>query len=278
MFIFVGNNPKNKMLFIQKPQRIICLTEEGTELLYAAGLQDRLVGISGFTYRPPQARKEKPKICTFLDAKFDEIDQLQPDLIVGYSDLQAPIAKELIERGYPVHIFNHHTLEGIFGYILQFFGLIGEQSIGQKLIDAYQRQLEDLHNRTNQYHKKPNVFFEEWYDPIIAASTWVQELIELLGGEISFPDKKMEKLAKNRILLHEEVVQKNPDILIGSWCGKMFKPEEVKKREEFDRVNAVKNDHLYEIKSELILQPGPAALTEGAKEIFRIIEHFHRSQ
>lgn len=262
------------MQYIQKPRRIICLTEEGTELIYRIGEQDRLVGISGFTYRPPQARKEKPKVCTFLDAKFDLIDELKPDIIIGYSDLQADIAKELIARGHSVHIFNHHSLQGIFDFMHQFFGLIGSWEKGQKLIDELHQNLEKMHLEASKFQHKPKVFFEEWNDPIIAGSRWTQELIEFLGGKICFPKIKNEKLGKNRILLPEQVIDANPDMIIGSWCGKKFKPEQVKQRNGFEKINAVKNDCLYEIKSELILQPGPAALTDGAYAIFELIKSY----
>lgn len=262
------------MYKINNPKRIICLTEEGTELIYAIGEQDRLVGISGFTYRPPEARKEKPKVCTFLDAKYDLIDELKPDIIIGYSDLQADIAQELIKRGHSVHIFNHHTLQGIFDFMHQFFGLIGELNKGEKLIENYQNQLNQIISESKLFTKKPKVFFEEWYDPIMAGSTWTQELIEILGAEVIFPKIKNEKLAKNRILLENQLIDANPDIIIGSWCGKMFKPEQVKNRKGFDKINAVKNNQLYEIKSELILQPGPAALTDGANAIFNIIKNY----
>jgi len=255
------------------PQRIICLTEEGTEILYLIGEQHRLVGISGFTYRPPQARKEKPKVSTFLDAKFDEIIDLKPDLVVGYSDLQADIAAELIKRGINVFIFNHHTVEGILNMIIQFTSLIGCVEKGLELVKNYEAKIEKIKQEVSTYNVQPLVFFEEWDEPIIAGSTWVNELVEIAGGKLAFPELKNKNLAKQRILLHEQVIERNPDVIIGSWCGKMFKPEKVKERIGFENITAIKNNHLFEIKSELILQPGPAALTDGLDEIVKIIQN-----
>lgn len=255
------------------PQRIICLTEEGTELLYLIGEQDRLVGISGFTYRPPEARKEKPKVSTFLDAKFDEIIALKPDLVVGYSDLQADIAAELIRRGINVFIFNHHTVDGILNMIIQFTSLISCQEKGMELVQLYEDKIEKVKIEASKISHQPTVFFEEWDEPIIAGSTWVNELIEIAGGKLAFPELKNKNLAKERILLNEHVIDRNPDVIIGSWCGKMFKPEKVKQRVGFENITAIQNNHLFEIKSELILQPGPAALTDGLDEIVKIIQH-----
>lgn len=255
------------------PQRIICLTEEGTEILYLLGEQHRLVGISGFTYRPPQARKEKPKVSTFLDAKFDEIIDLKPDLVIGYSDLQADIAAELIKRGINVFIFNHFTVDGILKMIVQFTSLIGCLDKGLELVNSYERKIEDIKRESAKIINKPLVFFEEWDEPIIAGSTWVNELVEIAGGELAFPELMNKNLAKDRILLHEQVIERNPDVIIGSWCGKMFKPNKVKERIGFENIKAVRNNHLFEIKSELILQPGPAALTDGLDEIAKIIQN-----
>ncbi|MBS7332117.1 MAG: ABC transporter substrate-binding protein [Weeksellaceae bacterium] len=253
------------------PQRIICLTEEGTEILYSIGEQNRLVGISGFTYRPPQARKEKPKVSTFLDAKFDEIIALKPDLVIGYSDLQADLAAELIRRGIDVYIFNHHTVEGILDMILKFTSLIGCKQKGLKLIDQYNRNLDSANEIGANLDFKPKVHFEEWYEPIMSGSTWVMELIEICGGDLCFPELKKEFHAKNRIVLEDQVLHANPDLIIGSWCGKMFKPEIVKTRVGFSEINAIKNNQLFEIKSEFILQPGAAALSDGLLQLQKII-------
>ena len=251
------------MFIPQYPQRIICLTEEGTELIYAMNQQDRLVGISGFTYRPPQARKEKPKVSTFLDAKFDEILALRPDLVIGYSDMQAEIAAELIRRGIEVYLFNHHTVQGILDFVLKFSALMGNSKEGQILLDQYQRNLAHAFEIGKGLPFSPVVFFEEWDDPIMSGSTWVMELIEICGGTLAIPELKPHFHAKNRIATTEQYIQSNPDLILGSWCGKMFKPEKVKQREGFDQITAVKHHQIFEIKSEIILQPGPAALTDG---------------
>lgn len=254
-------------------QRIICLTEEGTELLYAIHQQHRLIGISGFTYRPPQARKEKPKVSTFLDAKFEEILALQPDLVIGYSDMQADIAAELIRRGIEVYLFNHHTVEGILDFILKFTSLIGQQKEGLNLIEQYNRNLDLAYEEGLKLAFSPVIFFEEWDEPIMSGSTWVMELIEICGGKLAFPEVKNHFHAKNRIVAPEDYIDRNPDLVIGSWCGKMFKPEKVKLRPGFDAINAVKYDQLVEIKSEFILQPGPAALTDGLTKLKNIISN-----
>ena len=265
-------------MFIHRyPQRIVCLTEEGTEILYAIGEQHRLVGISGFTYRPPEARKEKPKVSTFLDAKFEDIIALQPDLVIGYSDLQADIAAELIRRGINVFIFNHHTVEEILNMIVQFTSLIGCQEKGFELIENYQSRIHKIKLEAQNLAYQPTVFFEEWDEPIISGSAWVNDLIEIAGGKLAFPELKNKALAKDRILLDEQVIERNPEIIIGSWCGKMFKPEKVKQRLGFENVKAVQQNHLYEIKSELILQPGPAALTDGLDKIVEIIKNYNSS-
>lgn len=252
-------------------QRIICLTEEGTELLYAINQQHRLVGISGFTYRPPQARKEKPKVSTFLDAKFDEIIALQPDLVIGYSDLQANLATELIRRGIEVYIFNHHTIQGILDFILKFTSLLGNKKEGQVLLEHYQNNLEIAYQKGKHLPFSPTVFFEEWDEPIMSGSTWVMELIEICGGKLAIPELKPHFHAKNRITTLENYIQSNPDLILGSWCGKMFKPEKVKQRKGFDQITAIKHHQVFEIKSELILQPGPAALTDGLTYLKGII-------
>jgi len=256
----------------QYAQRIICLTEEGTELIYAMHQENRLVGISGFTYRPPQARKDKPKVSTFLDAKFDDIVALRPDLVVGYSDMQADLAAELIRRGIEVYIFNHHTVQGILDFVLKFSALIGNKKEGQLLLDQYKRNLEVAYNKGQQLPYSPIVFFEEWDEPIMSGSTWVMELIELCGGKLAMPELKLHFHAKNRITSPEKYMESNPDLILGSWCGKMFKPEKVKQRKGFDQITAVQHHQIFEIKSEIILQPGPAALTDGLTFLQHCIE------
>ncbi len=259
------------------PQRIICLTEEGTEILYAIGEQDRLVGISGFTRRPPRARKEKPKVSNFIDADFDKILKLKPDLVVGYSDLQRDIASELIKNGINVFIFNHRSLNETLSMILQFCSLIGCGEKGNQLVMQYVSNLESASEKANLQPFRPKIFFEEWNDPLITSIQWVSELIEICGGELIFPEMAKKSLGKDRIVNPDWVIEKNPDIIIGSWCGKKFKPEKVKARKGWGEINAVKNNHLYEIKSEIILQPGPACLTDGISAIQNIFKNFFNS-
>lgn len=265
------------MFEAQYPQRIICLTEEGTEILYAINQQHRLVGISGFTRRPPKARKEKPKVSNFIDADFDKILALKPDLVVGYSDLQRDIASELIKNGINVFIFNHRSINETLSMILQFCSLIGYGLEGKELVNKY---ISNLNNalETSKSPFRPKVFFEEWNDPLITSIEWVSELVEICGGDLCFPELAQESLGKDRIINPDAVIEKNPDIIIGSWCGKKFKPEKVKARKGWENISAVKNNHLYEIKSEIILQPGPAALTDGILQMQSIISGYFMAQ
>lgn len=265
------------MFEAQFPQRIICLTEEGTEILYAIGQENRLVGISGFTRRPKRARKEKPIVSTFIDAKFEEILALNPDLVMGYSDLQRDIAAELIKHGINVFIFNHRSINETLSMILQFCSLIGCEKEGYDLVESYRINLESAQKSAEEFPFRPKVFFEEWDDPLISSIEWVSELIEICGGELCFPELAKESLGKDRILNPDLVIEKNPDIIIGSWCGKKFKPEKVKIRPNWNQIKAVQNNQLYEIKSEIILQPGPAALTDGIKEIQKIFQTYFTS-
>ncbi|NLN33164.1 MAG: cobalamin-binding protein [Flavobacteriaceae bacterium] len=258
------------------PQRIICLTEEGTEILYEIGQEHRLVGISGFTRRPKIARKEKPKVSNFIDANFEKILELKPDLVVGYSDLQGEIASELIKNGINVFIFNHRSINETLGMILQFCALIGNEKEGRKLVENYISNLNSAIEFAKNFPYRPKVFFEEWNEPLISSIQWVSELIEICGGELCFPEIADKSLGKDRILDPDLVIERNPDIIIGSWCGKKFKPEKVKARKGWENINAVKNNHLYEIKSEIILQPGPACLTDGIKEIQKVLEKFFK--
>lgn len=259
------------------PQRIICLTEEGTEILYAINQQHRLVGISGFTRRPKHARKEKPKVSNFIDANFDAILELKPDLVVGYSDLQRDIASELIKNGVNVFIFNHRSINETLSMVLQFCSLIGNELEGKKLVETYISNLNNASKESKTFPFRPKVFFEEWNDPLISSIQWVSELVEICGGDLIFPELAKESMAKDRIINPNLVIEKNPDIIIGSWCGKKFKPEKVRDRKGWDGINAVKNNQLYEIKSEIILQPGPACLTDGIKEIQTIFHSYFSS-
>lgn len=261
------------------PQRIVCLTEETTEMLYLLGEQDRIVGISGFTVRPPQARKEKPKVSAFTSAKIDRILELEPDLVLGFSDLQADIAAELIRHGITVHIFNQRSIKEIFSMILTLGAMVGCQDRAQRWLQDIEKKMSAIKQQADAYQVKPRVYFEEWYDPIITGIQWVSELIQIAGGQECFPELSNQSLAKKRIIENPlEVVQRNPDIIIGSWCGRKFRPAHVHEREGWSEVSAVKNNQIFEIKSANILQPGPAALTDGLDQIKTIIDNWHLHQ
>lgn len=258
------------------PKRIVCLTEEPVETLYLLGEQDRIVGISGFTVRPPQARKEKPIVSAFIDANIDKIIALQPDLVIGFSDIQAGIAKELIAKGITVWINNYRTVEGIFNMVVQLGNLVGRSEMAINLVNQFKKEIENVSQSARRKENKPRVYFEEWFDPLISGICWVSELIELAGGIDIYKEKQNASLAKDRIIAdNNEVVVRNPDIIIASWCGKKFKKEKLVSRENWHKINAVKNDFVFEIKSPVILQPGPAAVTQGIKEIAGIIDKWH---
>jgi len=249
---------------IRYPERIVCLTEETTETLYLLGEQDRIVGISGFTVRPPQARKEKPRVSAFTSAKIDAILDLQPDLVLGFSNLQGDIARDLIKAGVEVYVFNHRSVEGILRMVATLGALIGESGKGETLARELAARVNAVRVASAALPRKPRVYFEEWDEPMISGIRWVSELIEVAGGEDCFPELAAQSLAGNRIIADpSEVVRRAPDIILGSWCGKKFQPQQVAARAGWDAIPAVKNGRLFEIKSPLILQPGPAALTDG---------------
>ena len=255
------------------PQRIVCLTEEPTEALYALGEQHRIVGISGFTVRPAQARKEKPKVSAFTSAKIGEILKLKPDLAIGFSDIQADIAAELIRHGVEVWISNHRSVDGILDYVRRLGALVGAAAKASDYADTLQRGLGQIQQRSMALTQRPRVYFEEWDEPPITGIRWVAELIRIAGGDDVFPELAAEPLAKQRILADaDEVVRRAPDIILGSWCGKRFRPEKVAARPGWNAIPAVRDGELHEIKSPLILQPGPAALTDGVREIARIVQ------
>jgi iron complex transport system substrate-binding protein len=255
------------------PRRIVCLTEETTEVLYALGAQDLIVGISGFTVRPPEARKQKVKVSTYLDANIDKIADLKPDLILAWSDLQADICSRLIKQGMDVHCFNHRSVQGILHMIIQLGSMIGMQEKAIEYADSLQYQLDAVQSHALQREKKPLVYFEEWFDPLITGICWVSELIELCGGIDVFAENRHFPDARRRILADMNmVIQKNPDIMIASWCGKGFRREKVLARPGWQNIPFVQNNQMHEIKSAIILQPGPAALTDGAKQISAIFD------
>lgn len=252
------------------PRRIICLTEETTETLYLLGQQDRVVGVSGYTVRPPEARS-KPRVSAFLNARFDKIMELEPDLVLAFSDLQADIAAELIRRGLPVLAFNQRSIGQILEMILTLGRVVGCPEQAESLVRTLEGDLERVRASADRLPRRPRVFFEEWNDPLISGIRWVDELVALGGGECLFPELRAEPLARNRILTPEAVAARDPEIVIGSWCGVRFNPAFLRARSGWAGVSAVVHDHLYEVKSTYILQPGPAALTEGVRQIHRII-------
>jgi iron complex transport system substrate-binding protein len=254
------------------PQRIVCLTEEPTEWLYLLGQSHRIVGISGYTVRPPQARREKPRVSAFLSAKIDKILALRPDCVLGFSDLQADIAAQLIRAGVPVHIFNQRSVEEIFSVLYQLAALVGQADQGLERLAQMRADLQGIRQRGQALKRRPRVYFEEWDDPPISAIRWVSELISIAGGEDIFPELALAPMGKDRIIAdHRRIVEGSPDIIIGSWCGKKFRPEKVADRPGWQAVPAVRTGQLFEIKSADILQPGPAALTDGLSQLHRIM-------
>lgn len=255
------------------PGRIVCLTEEPTEVLYAIGQADRIVGISGYTVRPKQARREKPKVSAFSSAKIDEILALRPDLVIGFSDIQADIAHALIKAGIEVWISNHRSIEGIMSYIRRLAAMVGAVDEGNRLVQSLAERLDRVWLRAQALAKRPKVYFEEWDDPQITAIQWVSELIEIAGGHDVFAELGQQPLAAGRIIRDAaEVPRRAPDIIIGSWCGKKFRPERVAERPGWQDVPAIRHGELHEIKSPIILQPGPAALSDGLEALSNIVE------
>ena len=250
------------------PQRIVCLTEEPTEVLYALGEQDRIVGISGFTVRPPRARREKPKVSAFTSAKIDAILALEPDLAIGFSDIQADIARALIKAGVEVWISNHRSVAGILDYIRRLGALVGAADRAEALAREAEAHLAVVAAKAAVLPRRPRVYFEEWDEPPISGIRWVAELIRVAGGDDLFPELAAQSLARARILADPtEVVRRAPDLILGSWCGKRFRPEQVAARPGWAAIPAVRDGELHEIKSPLILQPGPAALFDGLDAI-----------
>ncbi|MDC1067722.1 ABC transporter substrate-binding protein [Candidatus Kapabacteria bacterium] len=257
------------------PERIICLTEETTETIYEIGAQDKLVGISKYTVRPAIASKEKTKVSHFTEANIKQILSLKPDIVFAWSDLQANICQQLIKEGVEVVCFNHRSISGILSMIKKLGSLIGFNDESQ----AYSRTLEDrvlsIYQSNINHTKKPLVYFEEWFDPLITGIEWVSELVEIAGGREAFPEYAKHSLAKNRILSSfDEVVERNPDIMIASWCGKPFRKSRVIERQNWDEISFVQNEQIYEIASADILQPGPAALTDGLDKLNMIINNW----
>src|SRR5271168_2536569 len=261
------------------PQRIVCLTEEPTEVLYALGLENRIVGISGFTVRPPRARREKPRVSAFTSAKIDRILALEPDFVVGFSDIQADIAQALIKSGIEVWISNHRSVAGILGYVRRLGALVGAAQQAERYALKLEAHVEEVRTAATQLRRRPRVYFEEWDEPLITGIRWVSELVGIAGGDDVFPERALCALAKDRILADAgEVVRRAPDIIFGSWCGKRFRPNQVAARAGWETVPAVRDGQLHEIKSPLILQPGPAALTDGLDALHRVLRQWSTQQ
>lgn len=254
------------------PQRIVCLTEETTETLYLLEEDWRIVGISGFTVRPARARKEKPRVSAFTSAKIDRILALQPDLVLGFSDLQADIAARLVRAGVEVHVFNHRSVSGILRMIRTVGGMVGCGERTQQLLQTLTAGLDEVRKCAAGLPRRPRVYFEEWDEPPISCIRWVSELIALAGGDECFPELAAQPLGRDRIISDpQEIVRRAPDIILGSWCGKKFQPASVSVRSGWAQVPAVRDGFVREVKSAIILQPGPAALTEGVRAIQQVI-------
>jgi iron complex transport system substrate-binding protein len=251
------------------PRRIVCLTEETTETLYLLGEGDRVVGVSGYTVRPPEAR-QKPRVSAFISAKFDKIEALRPDLILAFSDLQADVARELIRRGFAVVTFNQRSVAEILQMIRMVGGLVGCSDKGDALATRLAADLDRLREQAAAFPARPRVFFEEWDDPLISGIQWVEELIEIAGGDPIFPELRHAKLGPDRVVVPDEVVRRDPEIVVASWCGKAVNKERIAARPGWSEVKAVRNSNVYEIKSAYILQPGPASLTEGVRQLHDI--------
>jgi len=252
------------------PQRIICLTEETTETLYLLGQGDRIVGVSGYTVRPPEARL-KPKVSAFINAKFDKIEQLKPDLVLAFSDLQADLCAELVRRGMNVVVFNQRGVGEILQMIAMLGGLIGCQQEAERLADRLTADLDRIRDAAAHFQTRLRVFFEEWDEPLISGIRWVEELVAIAGGTPIFPELVTAGLAKDRIVDPLEVARRDPEVIFASWCGKKVKKATIRSRPGWDAIAAVREDRIFEIKSTYILQPGPASLTDGVGQIHAIL-------
>ncbi|QRK09218.1 cobalamin-binding protein [Archangium violaceum] len=259
------------------PQRIVCMTEETTETLYRIGAGDLVVGVSGFTVRPPEARG-KPRVSSFLDANFERILELKPDLVLGFSDLQADLGRELCKRGVPVVLFNQRSLAEILQTVRVVGALVGRAEAAEKLADELEANLARHAEAAERLPRRPRIFFEEWHEPLISGIRWCSELVELVGGEDVCRESREQQGAKGRIFDPAEVARRNPEGVIASWCGRKAKREKIISRPGWERVTAVVDDQLYEVKSTFILQPGPASLTDGVDQLARIVAAIARGE
>jgi iron complex transport system substrate-binding protein len=256
------------------PRRVVCLTEETVETLYLLGEQDRIVGISGYVVRPPQARREKPRVSAFTSADIPKIIALRPDLVLSFSDLQADIVAQLIRKGIAVHAFNQRTIPEIFDMVRTLGALVGAVSAADELATTLEARIDQVREQSGRLADRPRVFFEEWDDPLISGIAWVSELVEVAGGTDIFSELARGRSATERIVTPADVVARAPDIIVGSWCGKKFRPERVAARPGFAELPAVRHGAVHEIKSPIILQPGPAALTDGLAALQAIVENW----
>ena len=248
------------------PQRIVCLTEETTETLYLLGLGDRIVGVSGYTVRPPEARA-KPKVSAFISARFDTIEQLRPDLVLAFSDLQADLAAELVRRGITVMTFNQRSVAEILQMMQMLGGLVGRQAEAITLADRLSADLDRIRESAARFPRRLRTFFEEWDNPLISGIRWVEELVEIAGGTPIFPELADARLGRERIVDQLEVARRDPEVIFASWCGKRVNLAKIRGRAGWGSVSAVRHDRIFEVKSTYILQPGPASLTEGVRQL-----------
>jgi iron complex transport system substrate-binding protein len=256
------------------PERIVCLTEETTETLYLLGEERRIVGISGYTVRPARARREKPRVSAFLSAQQDKILSLRPDLVLGFSDLQADIARDLAKAGLNVVLFNQRSVGEILSMVLLLSSMVGAAARGEDLVRKLERGLDDIRAAAARLPRRPRVYFEEWDEPQISAIRWVSELVGIAGGEDVFAELSRSQAATGRIVQPQAVLEREPDIIVASWCGKKFRPERVRARPGWQALPAVRDGELHEVKSAEILQPGPAALTDGVRRLHDIISRW----
>lgn len=254
------------------PRRIVCLTDETTETLYLLGEQDRIAGISAYACRPPEART-KPRVSAFKDANYEKILRLEPDLVLTFSDVQAEITRELVLRGVNVMNFNQRSIAQILDMIAMLARIVGRQDEGLALIDSLQRGLDAIRDSARSFPHRPRVYFEEWNDPLISGIQWVEELIEIAGGEPVFPELRRCGKAKDRVVDPAEVIARDPEVILASWCGMRVKKDQIVAREGWDRIAAVQRGHIYEIPGTCILQPGPASLTEGVRQLHAVLAH-----
>jgi iron complex transport system substrate-binding protein len=260
------------------PRRIVCLTEETVETLYLLGEQDRIVGVSGYAVRPPRVRREKPRVSAFISADIPKILALEPDLVLAFSDLQANIVADLVRAGVDIHVFNQRDVAGILAMIRTLGALVGAADSADRLAASYEQRLAEIASTVRPW-PKPKVYFEEWDDPLISGIGWVSELVEIAGGEDVLPKLRFQQAAKDRIISPDVVRATAPDVILASWCGKKVVPDRIRRRPGWAEIPAVRNDRIVEIKSPLILQPGPAALTDGLDAIVAALwpERAHKS-